>query len=56
MRKFIIKSVLFIAPILLLFAWNEYYCRYQTTFGIKKEYLDNNSNSIEVLIPNANIN
>lgn len=50
MRKFIIKSALFIGPILLLFAWNEYYCRTQTTFGIKKEYLENNSNSIEVLI------
>ena len=50
MTKFIKNISVFIAPILVLFFLNEYYCRTQTTFGIKRKYIENNINSIKVLI------
>ncbi|MFT6843538.1 MAG: hypothetical protein ACJASR_002320 [Psychroserpens sp.] len=50
MRKFVINIILFIVPILFLFILNEYYCRTQTTFSIKRKYLENNIKTIKVLI------
>lgn len=50
MIKFIKNISLFTAPVLVLLLFTEYYCRTQTTFGIKKKYLEANIDSVEVLI------
>jgi hypothetical protein len=50
MKKFIWSQILFIVPILLMLLSNEYYCYTQTTFSVKKKYLEKNINSFSVLI------
>ena len=49
MKKFVKFCLLFLAPILVYYACNEYYCRTATSFALKKKYLEGNLGSIEVL-------
>ena len=50
MKKFVFRLLLIAIPLAIFFISMEYYCRTQTNFGIKKKYLDSNSDQIELLI------
>lgn len=50
MKKFIVKSSLFILPLVLCFLFIEIENRTNNTFYTKSKYIEDNKNSIEVLI------
>jgi hypothetical protein len=50
MKKFIKYILLFSLPVVLFLLLAEWYCQTQTTFVVKKKYLENNINTIETLI------
>ena len=50
MKKFIKYLILFSTPVLIFLISVELYCRTQTTFAIKKNYLKKNLGTIETLI------
>jgi len=50
MKKFSLKLVLLILPFVILFSSMEYYVQTESTFSIKKKFLENNLSSIEVLV------
>lgn len=50
MKKFSLKLIIGLLPIVLFFFIIEYYGRANTIFGIKKKYLEGNLNSIQTLI------
>jgi len=50
MRKLGLRIFLLVLPIIVLLLCMEWYCRTQTPFSIKKQYLETHLNSIEILI------